>query len=217
MSASRKWSPLIVPLLALAVSLYAWPRLPERVPTHFGVGGAPDGWGSRAMGALLMPAVMAFIVGVFRVLPAIDPRRENWAKMRGFVDAMLWSVLLLMLALHVAIIAYALGAPVNIDAVGRGGIGVLFIVLGVLLPRAQPNWFVGIRTPWTLSNDRVWARTHRVGGRLFVAAGVVLLASPLLGGMRDTFFLLPVSVGVAALGTVAYSYVAWRQETRRGV
>jgi len=89
---------------------------------------------------------------------------------------------------------------------------VQFIILGNVLPRARPNWWFGIRTPWTLSNDRVWVRTHRVGGYLLAGAGVVLLAGAALPGPW-TFALGVVAAIAAGFGSLVYSYFAWKQES----
>ena len=90
----------------------------------------------------------------------------------------------------------------------------LLIVMGNVLPRARPNWMFGIRTPWTLSNDRVWERTHRVGGYLMLGAGVVILAAAVVAPGPVSVFLFLGAVTVSVAGSILYSYLAWRQETR---
>ena len=89
----------------------------------------------------------------------------------------------------------------------------MLIAIGNQLPRARPNWWFGIRTPWTLSNDRVWERTHRVGGYLMAAAGAAIIIGALVTKLAGP--LIIVSIAVAGLGSVLYSYVAWKQETSR--
>lgn len=213
MSAARRWSPGLPVVAAFAVAAWAWPRLPERMPIHFGWDGTPDGWGNRVVGALLLPGIMLGILLAMRLLPRLDPRRENWDRMRGPVDASLWGILGAMLVIHVAVIAYALGHPVNIGAVAMFAVGAMMAILGVAMRGARPNWFFGIRTPWTLSSDWVWERTHRAGGWVFALAGVVVMATPLFPrGL--VAFVLPGAIGLAALGTVGYSWWAWREEHR---
>jgi uncharacterized membrane protein len=105
-----------------------------------------------------------------------------------------------------------MGVPVSMARLMPALVGVMLVVVGNVLPQARPNWFFGIRTPWTLSNDRVWERTHRVGGYLMVAAGIVGIASAALP--LDIGFAALGTMGVVAgLGSVIYSYVAWKQET----
>ena len=110
-----------------------------------------------------------------------------------------------------ALLGTALGWPVSMERVVPALVGLQFIILGNALPRARPNWWFGIRTPWTLSSDRVWARTHRVGGYLLAAAGLVLLiAAALPRGW--TFALGLAAVLSAGFGSLVYSYFAWKQE-----
>jgi uncharacterized membrane protein len=209
----RKWYPLSLVMLSVLASIIVYPRLPDRIPTHWNVHGQIDGYGSKWLTIGLFPLMLLGIWGIMRFLPTIDPRRENYAKFRGTYTLVVNAVLTLVLMLHGAAIAAALGAPFAFRLLPLG-IGALFIVLGNALPRARPNWWFGIRTPWTLSNDRVWERTHRVGGYLFVLLGIVTALATLT--RRDvTFFVVGILGAVTALSTVIYSYVAWRQETSR--
>jgi uncharacterized membrane protein len=207
----RKWiAPLIV-ITAVVATLAVYPRLPDHVPTHWNLHGDVDGWSSRLWGAWLMPLVLAMLVVVFRILPFIDPRRENYAKFAGVYDGMVLLIMLSILGLHLLVLAAALGKSVSVLHLMPLVIGLLLVGLGVILPRTRSNWFIGIRTPWTMSSDRVWERTHRLGGYLMVIAGSLIAAS---------VFLLPqwthrVMVGAIAGLTVivvVYSYFAWRQE-----
>lgn len=212
----RRWYPLVLILAAAALSAAVYSRLPDRVPIHWNRQGIIDGYGPRALGVFLMPLVMAGMWVLMRALPKIDPRRANYARMQGAYDLVVNATMTVMAIIHAMIIAAMLGARVPMPRLMPAVIGVLLVVVGNVLPRARPNWFFGIRTPWTLSNDRVWERTHRVGGYLMVAAGFVaiaLAAAPLdIGGPG-----IGVVAAIAAIGSVAYSYVAWRQETSRGV
>ena len=207
----RKWIPLFIIAAALAASAVVYPDLPERVPTHWNLKGEVDGWSPRAWGAWLMPVVIAFVWALMRWLPAIDPRRRNYEKFGGTFEGIMLSVMVFMLILHGITLAAALGYPVAMERVAPAATGLLFIVIGNLLPRARSNWFVGIRTPWTLSSDRVWEKTHRVGGRLFVLGGILISLSALLGASWGHWFLLAV-ISVCSVGAVIYSYVEWRKE-----
>jgi immunity protein, SdpI family len=150
---------------------------------------------------------------LLRFLPRIDPRAPNYAKMQSTYDFMINAVLTLLLVVHAMVLAAGLGYAVPVARITPVLIGALFVTLGNVLPRARPNWWFGIRTPWTLSSDRVWARTHRVGGYAMTAAGIVILAGAALPGVWP-FALFIVSAAVAAILPIVYSYLAWRQETR---
>jgi immunity protein, SdpI family len=207
------WYSALVVAAAVVMSAAAYPRLPERVPIHWGINGEPDRWGSRFEGAMLFPFVMFGAWLLLRFLPRIDPRAPNYAKMQSTYDFMINAVLTLLLLVHAMVLAAGLGYAVPVGRITPVLIGALFVTLGNVLPRARPNWWFGIRTPWTLSSDRVWARTHRVGGYAMTAAGIVILAGAALPGIWP-FAVFIVSAAVAAIFPIVYSYLAWRQETR---
>ena len=204
-------APLVI-LAAVAFSIAVYGRLPERMPVHWDLHGQVNGYGSRAQGAFFLPGVMVAIWLLMRFLPRIDPRRANYAKFADTYDLLVNSLVALFAVMHVALIGAALGWPVSMERVGPALIGLQFIILGNALPRARPNWWFGIRTPWTLSNDRVWTRTHRVGGYLLAGAGVVLLVAAAIPSAWT--FALGVTAAIAAgFGSLVYSYFAWKQES----
>jgi uncharacterized membrane protein len=207
----RKWIPLLIIAAAFIASAIAYPRLPETIPTHWNMDGQPDDWSSRAFGALITPVILLFVWGFVRVLPAIDPRGANYAKFGGAFEAIIDSLMLFLLGMHIVLLRAGLGYPVQIQRIAPFGIGVLLIVIGNLLPRCRPNWFVGIRTPWTLSSDRVWEKTHRIGGRLFVAAGF-LIAVAALFWVQWVHVVLITSILLATAAVLIYSYLEWKRE-----
>jgi uncharacterized membrane protein len=207
----RKWLPASLIAVAWAVSFALFDRLPVRIPTHWNLGGQVDGWSARTAGAFGMPALMLVIWGVCYWLPAIDPRRVNYARFRDTYDTVVAAVLGVMLVTHGSMLAIALGVDLPVPILIPLTVGVLLVVIGNLLPRARPNWFFGIRTPWTLSNDRVWERTHRVGGRVMVIAGILVAVSGFAAGPWLTI-LIPIAAVGAAIIPVVYSYIVWRGE-----
>jgi uncharacterized membrane protein len=209
----RKWYPVFLIAVTAIASAIAYPRLPETVPSHWNLHGQVNGWQSRGSAAFLMPIVLLVLWGVMRGLPAIDPRRVNYAKFQPTYDFMIGAVLTVVALIHLAVLGAALGAPISIHRVMPIALGILLIAIGNQLPRARPNWWFGIRTPWTLSNDRVWERTHRVGGYLMTAAGAAIVVGALFTTLAGP--LVIVCIAGSALASVIYSYVAWRQETSR--
>jgi uncharacterized membrane protein len=207
----RKWIPPLIVILAVVATLAVYPRLPEQVPTHWNVHGEVDDWSSRLWGAWTIPLVMAFMLLAFRAFPLIDPRRENYPKFAGAYEGILILVLLFMLALHFSLLATMLGRPAAVLRMMPVGIGLLLVGIGALLPKARSNWFIGIRTPWTLSNDRVWERTHRVGGYVMIATGILIAGSAFLAPFW-THRVMAGAIAAMAVIVVAYSYFAWRQE-----
>ena len=207
----RKWIPLLIVTAAVIASLAVFSRLPETIPTHWGSEGEVNGTAPRLWGAFVIPMVLLFIAGLKRALPLIDPRGDNYSKFASGFDTIFLSVMALLLVMHFALLAAGLGYPVEMDRLAPLGVGALFVVLGNVMPRARPNWFIGVRTPWTLSSDRVWEKTNRVAGYVMVVAGIVVLILGLTASRFAVTWMAPV-IGVAALGLVVYSYVEWRRE-----
>jgi uncharacterized membrane protein len=208
----RRWLPPILIAGAYAFSLAVYARLPERMPTHWNAAGQVDGWSGRAF-AFLMPTVALGLWLLFLALPRLDPRRANYARFGGTFQLLITAIILFEVALHVLLLGAALGWPIAVDTVITVGVGLLLLLLGNVLPRVRPNWFIGIRTPWTLSNDRAWEKTHRVGGYIFFAAGLVVMAGAALPAPWKAWVSLVAGVS-ASLSAIVYSYFAWKQETR---
>jgi uncharacterized membrane protein len=209
-----RWFGLFVAALAVAVSIWAYPRLPATVATHWSLRGAPDDFSSRAWAISLIPLVIVVMTGLFNVLPKVDPRRENYAKFLTSYWLIANAVIVFMLVAHAMTIAAGLGYSVKIDRLMPVGIGLLFVFLGNYLTRVEPNWFVGIRTPWTLSSDTVWHKTHRTGGWVMVIAGLVLVAGAFLP--RGAFLpLFVVTIVIMPLIPIVQSYVLWKREHRQ--
>ncbi len=206
-----RWLGFGVAAVALAVGVWAWPRLPARVPTHWNIHGVPDGYSSRLAAVLIMPGIVLGLTGLFRILPRLDPRRINYEKFQDTYWLIANAVMLFLLGVHALVIANGLGYPVAMARLMPVGIGLLFIVLGNSLTRVQPTWFVGIRTPWTLSSDTVWRKTHRTGGFTFVIAGMAMIATAFVSGPL-VWILLAAAAVLAVAVPVVQSYVLWRRE-----
>jgi uncharacterized membrane protein len=201
----RKWLPMALTVAAFAMSLAAYSRLPEQMPIHWGFDSEPNGWASAPFGAFLMPVLMVGFTVLFRVLPDADPRKENYEKFWSSYDFIAISVLTLCLAVHALSLGKALGFPIPVERVVPALIGAFYLCMGNVFPRLRSNWWIGIRTPWSLSSDANWARTQRFGGYLFVAAGILLLANAAAPG----HWMNRLAIGGAIAGplcAVVYSY-----------
>lgn len=193
-------------------ALAAFGELPERIPIHWNVAGEPDGWAPRWLGAFWLPALGVGVWLLFPVIPRADPRRVSFERFRPTYELIANLSLLFQLGILGLGLTTALGWPVNM---GRGApllLGLLCSGMGNELPRFRPNYFTGLRTPWTLESDEVWRATHRLGGRTLVAAGLISTAVALL---LPPSLATPVSVAavvVAGLAPMVYSYLLWRRE-----
>lgn len=204
----------LMAILAPSVYLiYVWPRLPAQVPTHFTIGGQPNGYTSRADMWLLTLGLPLGTALFFSLLPRLDPKRRLDGDSANFQKLRLAVVSLLS-----GLAGYSLHAGLHPGATtGRGLVvmlGLFFAFMGNYLTTVQPNYFVGIRTPWTLESPTVWARTHRVGGIVFCVAGLLIAGLALLvppAYMQMIFISL---VLLTAAFSYGYSYLVFRQEER---
>jgi uncharacterized membrane protein len=207
----KRWLGLVFAAIAGAVAVWAYPRLPETVPTHWNFAGQPDGYSSRLWASVLGPIAIVALTGLFQVLPRIDPRGRNYQKFPDTYWMLVNGVLAFGLVAHATLLANGVGAPVNPTRVLTVAGGLLFVLVGNYLGRIESNWFLGIRTPWTLSSDTVWRKTHRTAGWLFVAAGLGVAA---VGAVRPVGFvpLLAIAAALVAAVPMVQSYVLWRRE-----
>jgi len=207
----NRWIGFVVAAIAVAAAIWAYPQLPDQVVTHWNIHGEPDGYSSRLVGAFVMPLAMLALAGLAHVLPKIDPKRANYAKFLDTYWLLINGILIFMGLVHLAVLGDAIGAPIPMRRVMPLALGFLFIVLGNYLGRVQPNWFLGIRTPWTLSSDTVWRKTHRLGAWLFVIAGVLFMVSAFLPWTRAGVPLAVIIIGLV-LTPVVYSLYLWIRE-----
>lgn len=210
----RKWIPVLIVLAAVAASVLVYSRLTDVITIHWDLQGNPNGWTSRLTGAFALPLAMVGIYAAMRFLPMIDPRRENYSKFEGAYEGIIVTLLVFLLCIHLIVLYAGTGHPVPMQKVMPISMGALFIAIGNLLPRARSNFFFGIRTPWTLSSERSWERTHRVGGYVFVVMGLIVGGA----GLVSSSVAFPYVILVAAfalLGLLVYSYLVWRDAPDR--
>jgi uncharacterized membrane protein len=197
---------LALVLVSFAITALAYPHLPAQIATHWGPSGAPDGFAPKSA-AWWMPVIAATLGVILLWLPRIFPLRANFESFRPMYDWFVAAFEAFFLGLNAWTLAFNLGYEVSANVFMPFAMGLLFILVGAMLPRAKRNWVFGIRTAWTLTDDRVWAETHRVGGWLFVGAGVVSLVGALFPKYGIWFVIVPALV--AGMGSVAYSYAVW--------
>lgn len=197
--------------------LAALPFMPNPAPIHWNAAGEVDGYGSPLMAVFLGPLIALATLVLMQWLPRLDPRRESYAQFAGSYNLIMTVLVLFFAMLELVTVGSALGWPISIPRVMMLGMGTMFALIGNELGRVQPNYFVGIRTPWTLADPEVWRRTHRVGGRMMAGAGLLMLLLGIFAPAEVGFFLGIGAVLIAAFGSMAYSYIIWRQRASRGI
>lgn len=205
-------SVLMLLLVAWGVSGWAYPRLPAQIVTHWGAEGQPNGWMPRLWGLLIGPGMLTILALLyFGLIPAIEPWRENLQRFWKVYLQTGLGLLLFLLLIHIYTIAWNLGYHWDIRRFVSFLIGLLFAALARLLRHARPNWFVGIRTPWTLSSPWVWRQVHRHGA--YALAVVALLW--LLGALWPSFLMVALAATLLwAVGLMVYSYWLYQRKAR---
>jgi uncharacterized membrane protein len=199
-------------LLSFILSIYFYPQVPENMATHWNSQGEVNGYMSKFWGLFFTPAVITGIAALFLIIPRIDPKKENIEKFRKYYDGFVILFLLFMVSVHLQILLWNVGIQISPNIVLPAGTGLLFYYIGILIENADRNWFVGIRTPWTLSSDRVWKKTNQLGGKLFKLAGIVAILGTFFSKLAVFFIVLPVLL-VAGF-TVVYSYLEYQKEMK---
>jgi uncharacterized membrane protein len=185
------------------------------VPIHWNAAGEPNGYGPAWLGFLITPVITAGLVAMFGLVPRIEPRRTNLAKSSSAYLTVATAMLVLMLGVHVAVVLAGSGYNVPITPIVGGGVGLLFVVLGNVMTTVRSNFMFGVRTPWTLSSDLSWDKTHRLVGRLWVVGGVLMFVCSLVGPAELLVgVILAFTLGSVALGFV-YSYRVWKTDPNR--
>ena len=166
----------------------------------------------KLLGLFLVPLVTLALVAIFLVIPKIDPLKQNIKKFRGNFDSFVLLLVLFMLYIQVLTILWNIEIKVGITQALAPAFGLLFYYSGVLIEKSKRNYFIGIRTPWTLSSDRVWDKTAKVGGRLFKISGIIMLLGVFLPSY--TIFLVIVPAILSSAYAFVYSYVEFNKKRR---
>jgi uncharacterized membrane protein len=201
----------VMVLLAFGIGLYVYPHLPQQVASHWNASGQVDGYMPKSGGIFLLPLVLVVIALIFAAIPRVDPLKANIEQFRSYYDGFIILFFAFMLLIYLQVVLWNMGIQISPNLVMPIGVGLLFFYIGILCEHAKMNWSIGIRTPWTLSSPTVWEKTHRMGARLFKAAGLLALLGIFFQKWAVFFILVPVLL--VAVYSVVYSYVVYREET----
>lgn len=195
-------------LAAAVIGAWLYPSLPEQIPSHWNIHGEVDDSMNKPWGVFFLPLLMLGTMLMFELIVLFSPKGFRVDRYRAVVGIMQTAMLAFMLAIFIAQLLVARGAAIDMPALTMLAVAMLFIVMGNYFGKLGKNFFIGIRTPWTLASDEVWIKTHRLAGRCFVATGFFLLAA--------VMFELPheVLVGgiiLAAVIPVVYSFLVYRK------
>lgn len=205
--ARRYWAALLFTASAFAAVAFYYGDLPERVPVHWSLYGSVDAWLPRRVGSLAIPSIALTLTGLSIVFEPADARSGS-SSMRWMYPTVVAAVAAFLLYMTIMMVSVGVDTTLSLQSHSLIGLGVLLIVIGNGAGKITRNHIVGIRTPWTLASDEIWARTHRIGGWLLVPAGLVAAVAGLAG--QGTAFAAS-AVIAAVIVPVVYSYVLARR------
>jgi uncharacterized membrane protein len=205
---------LVIIAAMFAVAAWAWPQVPDRLPVHWNIRGEVDGWGNKFTGLLLLPITVLGVYALMLVVPFFDPGRRNYQNFSRAYAAIRITFVLFMTLLFGLTIRAAFGHTFNMSTIIWPACGLLFIVLGNFMSKIRPNWFCGVRTPWTLSSKLSWDKTHRLAGWLFMFMGALFFIMLLTPNMWALLTVLVID-GLCLVWIVVYSYLVYRDDPHR--
>ena len=203
---------LAIILVSFGIAFYYYPQMLGKIASHWNAKGEVDGYMQKFWGLYLMPIIIMFMYLMYLIIPKIDPLKKNIEKFRGHFD---WFILLMMvffLYIYSLTIVANLGYVYNMTTMILPAIGVLFIYISFLLKHSKRNWFIGIRTPWTMSSDLVWEKTHQLGSKLFMLAGILISLSVFVQAL--TIWIVVISALIAGLFPIIYSYFEYKKQEK---
>ena len=205
---------LIMISAATLAGLLLWNQLPDQMASHWNVDDQVDGYMSKFWGVFLLPLITLAMLALFLVMPAIDPLKANIAKFREVFNLFIVLIVAFMVYVYGLTLAWSLGyTGFKMSGAMLPAIGLLFIFAGFMMRQAKRNFFIGIRTPWTLSSDTVWHKTHQLGAVLFMISGVLAFIGGIFGGMT-AFWLMFIPIIGSTIFLLVYSYVLYQREAK---
>ena len=200
---------LAIVLLSFAIAAYFYPIMPDQIVSHWNIEGNVDGYMDKLWALFLMPVISVVLLLMFLAIPRIDPLKENIKAFRSYFDGFIMLIMLFLLYVFLLTIFWSRGVRFDMGQVLSPAFAILFYYCGILIENAKRNWFIGIRTPWTISNEIVWDRTHELGGKLFKLAGIIAV----FGVFRYySFYLVLVPIILFAAYLFVYSYLEFQKE-----
>lgn len=204
------WLTVIVLVIFWGVCASFYPSLPEQVPTHWNIHGEVDGYSHKSVASLILPLLpLALYLGL-TFAPLLDPKKQNYEKFAASYEKVRLAIVLVMMVVTFLPLVAAMGYSVNIALLVKALVALLFVVLGNYMGKIRHNYLVGFRLPWTLDNEDVWNKTHRVGGRLMVLGGLVAFLSAFLDSTPG-FVLFMLGIFLPFVITIIYSYRAYQR------
>jgi uncharacterized membrane protein len=205
--------PIALVVITFLISIYLYPTMPDRIASHWNAAGTADGFTDKVSGLFFMPVLMVLMLLLFAAVPRLDPMKQNITKFIRQYNVFITIIMAFLFYLNTLMISWNLGYRFDMITMLVPAFAILFYYCGILTENAKMNWFIGVRTPWTLSNETVWNKTNQRGGRLFKVAGIISLVGIVFQPIAIIFVVLPVML--VAVYTVVYSYFEYAKIVKK--
>lgn len=206
----KEWYIILLILGTLALGLYLYPDLPDKMPSHWNIHGEVDDWSSKSFGVWFFPLLNLGLYLLLLVIPYIDPRRQNYQRFQGAYWAMRLLLHIFLAGLYILTLLVSLGYPLKVDFFVKFSVSLLFLLIGNYMGKIKHNYFVGFKTPWTLASEEVWYKTHRFGAPLWVGAGLLGMILSFIDKPWASYTLFGAFILMAFIPMV-YSYLLYRR------
>ncbi|AKO92498.1 SdpI family protein [Priestia filamentosa] len=204
--------PLIIMLLSILCWVIFYNKLPSQIPMQWGVDGTVNSYAPKLQAAFTHNGILLFLYALLVLSPKMDPRKQNYQKFSRSYRIITLAIMLVLFLLNISVLLASLGYNLNVTTITPILVGILFIILGNYMQTVKPNFFIGIRTAWTLSNEQVWRKTHRLGSKLFILGGLLFFVTPFVPERLLFPLIISIILAVVLIPTL-YSYVQYRKLT----
>ena len=207
---AKNWNYLswLVILITIVASAYFYDKLPDQVVTHWNAAGEPDGWGSKNFVTFFIPGLLIGMYLLFQWLPKLDPKKANYAKFFNIYKIFQFVIIAFLSFMYFITTLYNIGWKIDIGATISIVVGLMMVIFGSNMKKIKTNWFIGIRTPWTLSSEVVWKKTHEFAAKIFVFGGLLFIIISFLPA--EWFMWLLILIILVLLSPAVYSYFIFR-------
>ena len=205
----KTWIVVVFAIIIAVVGIFI---MPDTIPTHFGPSGEPDAWGSKYT-VLMYPAILVLVSVLAVPMIKVDPKMDNYGRFSKYYYNFFFGFALFFLAMEAANIAIAMGAAINVGSIICFVTGVLMLFVGNMMPKIKQNFFFGIKTPWALTDEENWFKTHRLGGKTFAAGGIVIMIAAFIPGESKIWILLA-AVLIMTFIPFVYSYLIFKNKQK---
>ncbi|ASB87538.1 SdpI family protein [Bacillus sonorensis] len=196
-------------LINLLVWVIAYPHISDQVPIHWSSSGEVDRYASKMEAMLTAMGLLVVVYILMAVTPKVDPRKKNYRMFSKTYDILINAMMVLFSLINILMVLSGMGYDLPTSSIVPVLVGALLIIIGNYLPRVRPNFFMGIKNPWTLSSDAIWKKTHRFGAKVFTIAGIFIAADGLFTIGENV--ILPIIL-LTVIAPYVYSYMLFRKE-----